>query len=133
MRRTVRGRGTLDQLLGRGAVAAPLFFETLSSHDAYHHCTADVAVIGVRAATMTFMNASMRIVASLSLFALAATTAGAATPCTVNFASPRSYDRGLALRIGVEVADFDGDGLPDIASLHRYGNDGTPNRTGTHW
>jgi len=73
----------------------------------------------------------MRAVASLSFFTLAVFSSAAPSPCGVGFASPRSYDRGIALRVAVEVADFDGDGSPDIASLHRFGDDGTPNRTGT--
>jgi VCBS repeat protein len=71
------------------------------------------------------------VAAPLLLAVLTAAEASAALSCRIGYASPRSYDRGIALRVGVAVADFDGDGLPDIASLHRYGNDGTPNRTGT--
>jgi hypothetical protein len=77
------------------------------------------------------MTRPMRAVASLALGILAANAAAAAT-CRIGYASPRSYDRGLALRIGVQTGDFDGDGRTDIASLHRYGvNDGNPDRAGT--
>jgi FG-GAP-like repeat len=77
------------------------------------------------------MNRLMRVVASLSICLLASNGAFAAV-CRVGYASPRSYDRGLALRIAVQTGDFDGDGRVDIASLHRYGvNEGNPDRAGT--
>src|SRR5437868_570702 len=80
------------------------------------------------------MSRWMRFVASLSFCVFA--IGGAALPpvpppCRVGYTSPRSYDRGIALRVAAQTGDFDGDGLPDIASLHRYGNDGTINRVGT--
>src|SRR5437868_5048137 len=78
------------------------------------------------------MNRQMRLCASLLMFvACADGVAALPPPCRIGYTSPRSYDRGLALRVSVATGDFDGDGLPDIASLHRYGTDGTPDRTGT--
>jgi len=73
----------------------------------------------------------MRAVASLSFFALTVSGAALVPPCPIGYTSPRSYDRGIALRVAVQTGDFDGDGLPDIVSLHRFGNEGTQDRSGT--
>ena len=53
----------------------------------------------------------MRFVASLSFCVFA--IGGAALPpvpppCRVGYTSPRSYDRGIALRVAAQTGDFDG-------------------------
>lgn len=73
----------------------------------------------------------MRAVASLSFLTLTMPGAAAPPACRIGYTSPRSYDRGIALRVAVATGDFDGDGLIDIVSLHRFVNEGIPNGTGT--
>jgi|GEM_PF-3034746 len=73
----------------------------------------------------------LRLATAISLSVVFAHAAAGADTCRPGYAAAMVHDRGLAPRIAVVTGDFDNDGRPDVASLRRFGEDGTNARIGT--